>query len=142
MLVRTAVALATGSVLLSLAAPVAAQSTATTAAAGAGPSFTEAQAVQGEIVYKRACSACHQIRDHSNEDFRFNWKGRSVLELFNTIRNTMPQETPGSLAPQQYADIVAYMMKVNGIAAGPRPLLPDTAALRATRFDVKDARQK
>jgi|688.fasta_scaffold466400_2 mono/diheme cytochrome c family protein len=131
-----------GVAFLCLAAPVTAQSAATTTAASGGNSFTDAQAVQGEIVYKRACSACHQIRDHSNEDFRFNWKGRSVLELFNTIRNSMPEETPGSLAPQEYADIVAYMMKVNGIAAGPRPLLPDTVALRATRFDVKDARQK
>lgn len=140
MLVRSALVALLSSAVLGTPALVSAQAT-TPPVAGAA-SYTDAQATQGESVYKRVCSECHAIRDHSNEDFRFNWKGRSVLELFNNIRNTMPEENPGSLTPQEYADIVAYMMKVNGIVAGPRPLLPDTAALRATRFDVKDARQK
>jgi mono/diheme cytochrome c family protein len=121
---------------------VPAQSTSTTGASTAAPTYTAEQAAQGEAVYKRVCSECHATKDHSNEDFRFNWKGRSVLELFNNIRNTMPEENPGSLAPQEYADIVAYMMKLNGIPSGPRALVPDTTALRATRFDVKDSRQR
>jgi mono/diheme cytochrome c family protein len=122
--------------------PAAAQSTSSAGSNTAAPTYTAEQAAQGEAVYKRVCSECHATKDHSNEDFRFNWKGRSVLELFNNIRNTMPEETPGSLAPQEYADIVAYMMKLNGIPSGPRPLVPDTTALRATRFDVKDSRQR
>jgi mono/diheme cytochrome c family protein len=119
-----------------LAAPLAAQ------ASGAEGRYSADQASRGEAVYRRECGECHSIKDHSNEDFRFSWNGRSALQLFESIRNTMPEENPGSLTRQQYADIVAYLMKANGMPSGPRPLTPDSTALKAARFEVKDARQR
>jgi mono/diheme cytochrome c family protein len=119
-----------------LSAPVAAQ----TAAVSAPGPYSADQAVRGEQVYQRTCSECHSIKDHANPDFRFKWNGRSAAELFEEIRNTMPEENPGSLTRQEYADIVAYMMKMNGMPSGPRPLAPDTVSLRAARITVKDSR--
>ncbi len=124
------------SLVVLVAAPVAAQAPAAT-----GP-YTADQASRGEAVYRRECGECHSVKDHSNEDFRFSWNGRSALELFENIRNTMPEETPGSLTRQEYADIVAYLMKANGMPSGPRPLAPDSTSLRAARLDVKDARPR
>ncbi len=125
------------SLLLTASASVVAAQTASTSGR-----YTLDQATRGEAVYKRECGECHSVKDHSNEDFRFSWNGRSALELFESIRNTMPEENPGSLTRQQYADIVAYLMKANGMPSGPRPLAPDSAALRAARLEVKEARQR
>ncbi len=120
-------------------APLAAQSGTAASAEGR---YTLEQASRGEQVYQRQCGECHSIKDHANPDFRFVWNGRAALELFENIRNTMPEETPGSLSRQEYADIVAYMMKMNGMPSGPRPLAPDSASLRSVRIEVKDTRQR
>jgi S-disulfanyl-L-cysteine oxidoreductase SoxD len=100
--------------------------------------FSVEQATLGEATYRRACGECHAIREHANPDFRFKWNGRPAFDLFETIRNTMPENDPGSLAREEYAAIVAYMLKVNGLVAGPRALPADSAALRATKLDLKE----
>jgi mono/diheme cytochrome c family protein len=127
-------------VLAGSAVPAAAQGSAVAAASGAP--YTAEQAARGEAVYKRACAECHATSDHANPDFRFSWNGRTALELFENIRNTMPEENPGSLSRQEYADIVAYMMKLNGMPSGPRPLAPDSTSLRAARLDVRATRSR
>lgn len=110
--------------------------------ATATASYTNTQAERGEQLYRRACGECHEIKDHANPDFRFKWNGRSVASLFDNIRNTMPDDNPGSLTRQEYADIVAYLMKSNGMPSGPRPLAPDAAVLSAARIEMKDSRQR
>jgi hypothetical protein len=42
----------------------------------------------------------------------------------------MPYDAPGSLTKQQYADVVAYVLKMNGYAAGEAELTPSAAALK------------
>lgn len=100
--------------------------------------FSVEQATLGEATYRRACGECHAIREHANPDFRFKWNGRSAFDLFETLRNTMPEPDPGSLAREEYAAIVAYMLKVNGLVAGPRALPSDSLVLRATKLDLKE----
>ncbi len=41
----------------------------------------------------------------------------------------MPYGKPDSLAPQQYVDIVAFILSSNGYTAGTRELPTDAAAL-------------
>ena len=53
----------------------------------------------------------------AGEAFHTAWAGRSVRELFDTAK-TMPPANPGSLPDQTYASIVAYILQVNGYAAG------------------------
>ncbi len=43
-------------------------------------------------------------------DFAGNWGGKPVADLFEKIKTTMPEDNPGSLKPQQYADIMAYFL--------------------------------
>ena len=38
------------------------------------------------------------------------------------MRSFMPYNEPGKLSKQQYADIMAYLLKVNGFAAGTKVL--------------------
>ena len=46
----------------------------------------------------------------------------------------MPKNEPGSLDPQHYADLVAYLLKLNAMPPGPTELPPDAAALQKIKI--------
>jgi hypothetical protein len=46
----------------------------------------------------------------------------------------MPQDKPASLGDQEYADIVAFLLKSNKYPAGEKPLEPDPLALKGVGF--------
>jgi hypothetical protein len=48
----------------------------------------------------------------------------------------MPQTNPGALSPDQYSDILAFVLKSNGFPAGPRELSKRSEYLNAIRFDA------
>jgi hypothetical protein len=54
----------------------------------------------------------------AGEYFKTKWSQKTAREFFDRARKTMPPGTPGSLAPDTYADIVAYVLEVNGFKAG------------------------
>lgn len=67
----------------------------------------------------------------ASADFKAKWGGRTAFDLFEQISRTMPEAEPGSLPRRAYVDIVAYLMKQNGVVAV-APLADDDAALAAT----------
>lgn len=112
----------------------------TGASAGAARSvmdgvYTPAQAKRGDTVRTNACSACHGGSDWRG-NFMLGWKGRSVADLVDHLRSTMPMDAPGSLKPQEYADVVAYMLSINGIPAG-QAELKDGASLKTILIEAK-----
>jgi hypothetical protein len=48
----------------------------------------------------------------------------------------MPKEQPGTLEPEQYADVIAYLLKINGAPAGKKELPPDEKALKWIRISM------
>ena len=74
------------------------------------------------------------------QDFLGKWTGATAGELFERIRTTMPQASPGSLSPQQYADIVAHIFNKNRFPAGRDAARPDAAALRMIRIETTKKR--
>lgn len=50
--------------------------------------------------------------------FMQSWTGQTVDALYDSLRRTMPKDNPGSLKPQDYADIIAYLLKINRLPAG------------------------
>jgi hypothetical protein len=48
----------------------------------------------------------------------------------------MPKTDPGSLDPHDVADLVAYLLKLNHMPAGPNELSSDTSALRRIGIDT------
>jgi hypothetical protein len=48
----------------------------------------------------------------------------------------MPKNDPGSLNPEQYAEVVAYLLKMNAMPAGTTELLPDSSALAQIRIEL------
>lgn len=64
---------------------------------------------RGEQVFQEHCTRCHiplEIGIRLNND----WLGHRAGELRLRLATTMPGETPGSLTPQQYLDVTAYVL--------------------------------
>jgi mono/diheme cytochrome c family protein len=90
--------------------------------------YTAAQQKRGEKIYVRECSTCHGETLKGGEgsppltgaDFRAKWNDKTVADLFDNIRLTMPAppDRPGRLTPQQNIDVLAYVLSVNGFPAG------------------------
>ena len=93
-------------------------------------SYTAAEADAGRAAYDRACASCHmpnlsgafEAPELAGPTFRGAWGGQPVDALIERARATMPPDAPGSLAPAEYARIVAYILQANDFAAGDVPL--------------------
>ena len=102
--------------------------------------YTEDQAARGETQYLQKCAACHMPDLSGNGTatalaggvFMQSWTGHTLDELFNVISTTMPQGNAGSLTPDSYADIIAYMLKVNGVPASANKLESRPELLKST----------
>lgn len=86
--------------------------------------YTQAQATRGEKVYVQECGRCHGANLRGGEqgpaltggDFRTNWAGRTMAELFAHAR-TMPPDGPGRLSQAQYTDVAAFVLERNAFPA-------------------------
>lgn len=113
---------------------------AQTAAQEYALSFTEAQAERGAAVYDANCVTCHGLNlddgalgsPLKGPQFMQKYGGRPVAALFDLTQTTMPQASPGSLTAEQYADLVAFMLRENAIVPGESALRPDHATLSGT----------
>jgi len=105
--------------------------TAFPAAAAPSAPYTEAQAERGLEVFRDVCVECHYRSDFRGTQFQFEWRRRSVRDFYKTIVETMPEENPGELAPQQYIDVVTFLLSLNGFPAGDTELVGDEETLRA-----------
>jgi quinoprotein glucose dehydrogenase len=92
--------------------------------------YTEEQARKGDTLYKEQCASCHgdnlegagPMPALAGADFMNNWQGKTVGDLFEKTHTSMPATAPGSLTPEQVADITAYMLSVGTFPAGTTPL--------------------
>ena len=112
--------------------------------------YTDQQAKRGETTYGRACEACHGADLSGNpveevpslvwDAFLAQWSDRSVRDLYETIKRSMPRDAPGSLNARAYADVIAYMFQSNRIPAGTKELSlnPDAQALIVIERNKKD----
>lgn len=96
-----------------------------------------AQAANGENVFKIRCLECHGTSDFTKLDFARAWDDRPLIELYEKIRSTMPDDKPGTLLPQEYLDVTLYIYKLNGAAEGPGEIKPDSSAMKAVKFKMK-----
>lgn len=106
--------------------------------------YTVEQADRGEALYDDRCTVCHGemraivpgmaalLGDHT---FRNFWRGRSLGEMFGYIRETMPQDAPGTLTAAQTAEIVAHILRGNRLPAGDAALPDDEDTLNGIPFD-------
>jgi S-disulfanyl-L-cysteine oxidoreductase SoxD len=116
--------------LAAIALLVAAQTARRSTADGV---YTAAQANAGRELWAAACNNCHT--PHNGIPFKNKWMGRDLAALFVYTRNEMPKADPGSLVDEEVTQAIAYLMRVNGMPVGDRPLPSDSAGLSRIRFD-------
>jgi alcohol dehydrogenase (cytochrome c) len=105
----------------------------------AAPTFTVEQAGLGRMLYARQCASCHGPNLSGGEfasalngnSFSQNWGGKSADALFSFVHTRMPPAAPGSLSPEKTAQLVGFLMQVNGGQAGDEPLPTDPTQLAA-----------
>lgn len=88
--------------------------------------YSDSQAARGGRIYRQVCSSCHAPKMEGGEmgpslrgkPFIDPWGGERLAELMSYLQETMPQDNPGSLSDEDYTDVLAYVLKVNGFPAG------------------------
>lgn len=88
--------------------------------------YTDAQADRGQATFvSRGCSGCHAPDMTGTPGgpglvrggFPLLWYDKSVGEFMDWIVANMPPGNPGSLAPSEYVDIIAQILRANGFPA-------------------------
>src|SRR5204863_6306403 len=104
--------------------------------------YTTAQATRGTDLYQRVCSECHgedlEGREKSpalaGGSFTQQWDGATLKKLFERMQEMPPDNPAARLQPNQYADILAFLLSANDVPAGSQPLVSDKDVLAAIKY--------
>ncbi|HYJ35795.1 MAG TPA: cytochrome c [Rhizomicrobium sp.] len=105
--------------------------------------YTADQATAGAAVYNQACAACHgsQLEGVAAPALKGSAFGEMATAqsltadaLLDVIANTMPQSDPGSMKPEEYAAVTAYILQQNGYPAGGTALAKGAAGLKDAKI--------
>jgi hypothetical protein len=64
------------------------------------------------------------------------WSEKSVNDLYDRIRTTMPADAPGTLPRQVNADLTAFILNANGFPPDKEELKPDPEAMKLIKIGV------
>ena len=99
--------------------------------------YTKVQGERGQKVFSEKCTACHEPSRFSGEAFHESWDNKALKELWDVASGTMPEDNPGSLKQQEYADILAYFLSLNEYPAGDAELQGNASAMAAIKIEKK-----
>jgi mono/diheme cytochrome c family protein len=108
------------------------------AAAQEASLYSASQAAQGAALYARQCTACHGAKLEggagpalTGSSFRQLAAGQhlTAAALLDRISTTMPMTAPGSLKPEEYAALAAFLLQQSGYPAGDKVLAAGGAGL-------------
>lgn len=88
--------------------------------------FTRKQVESGSLLYSINCGACHgkDLRGSEGgnaligERFITKWKEKSLSELFELTKLTMPKNNPHSLDDASYSSLLAFILNANEFPPG------------------------
>ena len=99
--------------------------------------YSDAQATRGKAIFDMRCALCHGERLEgaagpplAGDVFLGPRDNQPVSDVFDKINATMPADAPGTLEPQQVADLVAFILQANKFPAGRTELAPAAALLK------------
>jgi mono/diheme cytochrome c family protein len=104
--------------------------------------YSVAQAERGQKIYTDSCASCHgddlsgggQTPPLAGKEFNMDWIDLAMSDLFDRTRGSMPADKPGTLKPEQAADVIAYLLQKATFPAGQTELPADAAALKDIKF--------
>lgn len=91
--------------------------------------FSGQQVKSGKRLYRKYCKSCHE-GDYFGPVL-LAWQGEQLASFFDVMTSAMPESDPGSLAQEQYTDLLAYILKISGYPQDSRSLDPGTAEFAA-----------
>ena len=98
--------------------------------------YTAEQAARGRDTYAMQCKSCHTPASHTGAIFAAWWDRKPLSELYQFIVTRMPKNEPGSLQPDEYVDVMAYLLKLNELPTGSEALPADSVAMKKIRIEV------
>ena len=99
--------------------------------------FNKEQLERGRTVYNALCARCHGETLGGGENspalvdevFFTIWGGKTLGDLVEYTRTTMPSDGPGKISRKRCIDIAAYVLSANGFPAGDNELPTELDAL-------------
>jgi mono/diheme cytochrome c family protein len=99
--------------------------------------YTTAQADRGKALFNEKCSGCHEPSRFSGDAFLESWNDKTMKDIWDVASGTMPEDNPGSLKQQEYADILGYFLSINAYPAGDAELQPGAAPMASIKIEKK-----
>jgi mono/diheme cytochrome c family protein len=97
--------------------------------------YTFEQAERGVALYKQKCASCHAPSRFTDDQlFLTPYAGKPLWEMFDVISDSMPEEDPGGMKPEEYAAVIAQILRLNGFPAGQTELPTSKDALSLITF--------
>ena len=107
--------------------------------------FTSAQAARGKAPFERSCARCHNVELAGSQRgpalkgnvFWSKYENDNLGTLYTYVRDNMPQDGPSLVADDVKADILAYIMSMNGMPTGNDELKADARVLETIKIAKK-----
>jgi len=93
--------------------------------------YTAEQADRGQSLYRAKCASCHAPNRFTDDFFYSSFADKPLWEMFDVISDSMPEDDPGSMKPEEYVDVIAYLLRLNKFPTGSTELPTDKEALSA-----------
>ena len=97
--------------------------------------YTNEQAANGAQAYQKTCATCHGAKLQGGmapaligRQFWLTYGGKKISTLWSAVHTQMPMMEPGSVPAKASINIMAFLLKKNGVLSGTIPL-DDTTAL-------------
>lgn len=102
-------------------------------------SFTDKQSTDGRAAFRQSCAECHGADLKGGDGgpaltgtrFDYSWRGKPAGTLAFHVRRMPPESVaePGSISLKDQTNILAYILRVNGLDSGKTELPSDMDAL-------------
>ena len=99
--------------------------------------YTTAQAEKGADTYYGMCISCHPKGTYAGPGFKKNWNNRPLSDLWDWISTKMPKNDPGSLTPEEVAEVMAYILQQNKMPVGKTPLPANEKTMYGIKIQIK-----
>jgi mono/diheme cytochrome c family protein len=81
--------------------------------------YSPGQAQRGERLFESICTSCHELEEFTGSGAYLDFAdGRSLWDTFDYVSAEMPEDDPGSLQPEEYAAVLAYLLRAYGLPSG------------------------
>jgi len=97
--------------------------------------YSAAQADRGKKTFNEKCSGCHEPSRFSGDAFLESWNNKTMKDIWDVASGTMPEDNPGSLKQEEYADILSYFLSLNEYKPGDAELQPGAASMGAIKIE-------